>query len=282
MNNYQDPLNLGLTERKMKFGLWYAQKKPFFIKIITVFLAVFGTTTILYSTYVFSAYFMFGRKSDIALIADMQDFGHDLVFSLAPNPIQFSAPQIIIGNATADFLVLAKNPNPKHWAHFSYSFQWSGGESKVYNSFILPGETKYIFALNEKPGFNPQNARLNIKTMDWRRVDNKKYPNWENYAQERLSLPTMGVKIISRADGTKLLEFTLENNTAFGYYEVPLNIMFLNGSTPLFVYKYIATGIKSGQKKTIQINLPSNITARDKIEITPDIDITRDDIYLKY
>ena len=78
-----------------------------------------------------------------------------------------------------------------------------------------------------------------------------------------------------------ILEFNVQNLSAYGYYEAPLNIALFEGPQIVSVNTYVLQNFISGEKRNIKINWPGSY--KDvRVEIMPNINILDDSVYLKY
>lgn len=291
IKRYKDPE--GLTVGKMAIGLWLVEHRKHLIMIPIVLLIFVSAITWIYTLYCLGFYIGWGMKEDQKSVSDLLRpnlAGHDFVLSRSAQDLQFQPVQIIeLDNKKYDFLVRYKNPNKKFWAKFEYYFKVGDIEFDHGSAFILPGETKYLLALAKELVGQPTGVKFHINNLNWARINLHKYPDWEKFYNEHLDIAISNIKftpakatILTEKLNLNDLHFTADNNTAYNYYGVNFIILLYNRGKVIGASKYILNNFMSGQIREIKVTWPGRLGRVDDIEITPEINITRDDIYIKF
>ncbi len=78
------------------------------------------------------------------------------------------------------------------------------------------------------------------------------------------------------------LDFSVKNQTPFGYYEAPLNIFLYSGSEIVAVNRYILNNFLPGETRFVKMSWPGNFGSANRTDVVPDINIIDDGVYLKY
>jgi hypothetical protein len=272
----------GVSLREMNLGLWLAENRRKFLKIIIIFLVAVSAFFFIYSGYNYVVYFLDNQNS--------------LVESSAPasprqvtQDLQVSSPQVFANNGHYDFAIKLNNLNDKFLAGFKYCFTQAGNDLACGEDFILPGAEKYILALGRE--FNGVQSEIVFKLTEisYRRIDSHKIPDWENFYFDRLNFSVAGLDFTpaSKANpaekiGLNTLEFTIKNQTSYSYYEAPLNIFLFNGSELVGVNRYSLLNFLAGEERTVRISWPGNLSAVNRAEVRPDVNIMEESVYLKY
>ncbi len=283
----------GLSTKKLNFGLWYVQNRKKIRGTIVVVLIIIASITWLWTLYNFIYYYAIGIKEDEQMIREVVQGGiidHSYLESLSPQKLLISNPEILRGNTGAfDVFVQIQNPNPKHSATFEYCFVARDEIVECGENFILPNDSKYIMALSKEISTNAQNTDFRIKNLSWKRIDVHKYPNWENYSKERLAFNISNIKFtpapssgLSENISLNILEFTVKNNTAYNYWAVPLDIVLYSSAGIIGVNQYTVTEFMSKESRDITLSWPGNLGRATDIQISPELDILQDDIYIRY
>jgi hypothetical protein len=136
-----------------------------------------------------------------------------------------SSPQTFLNNGSYDFSAFLENPNERFKATFKYCFKIDGVQFLCDNSFIFPSERKILTAFNKEINNLQSNVSLEIENVAWQRIDNREIPNWQQYLNERLNFSLRDINLNTNNDLNNL-SFEITNNSAYSYYEVPLNISF--------------------------------------------------------
>ncbi|MDD5031798.1 MAG: hypothetical protein PHR36_02005 [Patescibacteria group bacterium] len=287
------PSNFGPSSRKLALGLWIIEHRKRLKTALIVFLAVVAGISWSYTIYGFAYYIVRGMNEDESLASQItRDLvvGHDYILELAPADLVFSSPQIFkTGEDKYDLLAEIRNPNPRYWASFSYCFSVDNKEADCEEGFILPEETKIVSALAKDFRSRPAGLTFAIKKISWARVNPRQFPDWENFRDEHLNLAVESIKF-TPASGSGLseklnlnnLEFTITNNTPFNYWEVPFNILLYRGSSIIGINRYTALELMSKEKREVKMSWLGSLSSPGDIKITPEINILKDDIYIKY
>lgn len=282
LDRYED-LN-GLSLKKMNFGLWLSENRAKMTKSIIALLIVISAGFFIYSSYHYVRYFLDGRNSGGA---------ETNVSVLSPRKVVsdllIAAPQIFKSGENYDLVVNIKNPNDKFTGSFQYCFTINDDPASCGRGFIMPSEEKYLFALGQKVEVIAPEVRLSVTDVFWQRIDTHKIPSWSAFAASRLNFIIEDLKFIpgvSRSSGERSsldsLEFSITNNSAYGYYEVPLKISFYNGSELVGVNSYVVTNFLAGQKRSVRLSWLSGLGSVTRTEIRPELNLLDDNIYLKY
>lgn len=281
----------GISTKELEVGLWYVEHKEKIKKGIIIFLIVFSALTWGYSIYGLSYYWYKGVLEDEALLQDIAEqklVSHDYLVSISAQNLAVSSVNVLRnGSDKYDYFVRLENPNPDFVAHFEYCFVSSQEEIECANNFALPGETKYIMALaklNYASGVS-----FSLKSLSWKRINTHQIPDWDSFYSEHLNITFENISFgqaklgaLSEGGGMNILEFLVNNKTVYNYSELPLNIILYNGNIIVGVDRLIVGELKSGETRKISLNWPNNISYAGNIQINPDLDIMRNDIYMKF
>ena len=291
LNRYKDPE--GLTIKKMRIGLWLVANRKNFKLIFIVFLAL----VIAYSWgryfIVFGNQVLFGMKQDKKIIQELiapNLIDYETLSKNSAKNLEINQPGVIaISDNKFDFYIKIRNPNHKYWAHFDYYFRLDNKDTRKESNFILPGETKYILLLGEKLETKSKNGEFVIDKIEWERIDFHKYDNWPLFAKEHLDIKISDIEFtpanssaLSEKININTLDFSASNNTAYNYWDVAYNALLFKGSRIIGVNRYIADNLMSGQTQKIGITWPEDLGQVGDIVIYPEVDITKDDVYIKF
>jgi len=285
LSKYEDPS--GLSIKGMNFGLWLSENRKKITKIIIIFLIALSAFFFVYSSYNYIIYFLHSstEESDIAdfvnsNIASQRDVASNLVTK---------TPQIFKSGETYDLTVDITNPNNKFSGNFQYCFVINKVDVGCGKGYILPGEEKYIFSLGQKLDADSPAVSFEIRDISWKRIDAHAITDWGSFANEHLNFGLKNIKFTpagletsSEKNNLSSLEFSITNLTNYGYYNVPLNIAFYNGSELVGANIFVVNNFLAGEERDVRLNWFSNIHRAARIEIRPNLNILDDSIYLKY
>lgn len=275
----------GLTIEDMNFGLWLSEKKHLMKKIAFFFLLAVAIFFVVYSVYAYTLYFLQSREAK-NLFADNAG---EIVYRTVISDLAPSGLQVFRSNNRYDLAVNIKNPNDKYNASFGYCFTRAGLNIVCGQSFVLPGASKYILALNQELAAGAGGLEFKITATNWQRVDAHQIPDWSQYLAARLNFSVANINF-SNAAGSGLtakiplntLEFMITNQSPYGYYDVPVNILFYNGDNLVGVNNYLFKNFKAGETRRAGLTWSGNLEGVKGVVIVPDINISDDQVFLNY
>jgi hypothetical protein len=281
----------GLSNEKMNFGLWLATNRKYFI--LGFILLMIGISAILYGFSTFKIvrdYFDELSQAKIAL-KQSQDAATKVInlqAKTAKDLKQYPAQMFALGEKY-DFVTKIDNPNPNFDSTFTLCF-YDGDTSLVcQDDFILPGESKYFVSLANSITSRPVNLKAVIKDMKWDRIDIHAYPDWNAFSASHINFNVTDTvfktpQSSGLSDKLELnyLEFNITNNTAYGYYDVPLNIIFSSGQQIVGVNRYVLSNFLTGEKRPVRLSWAGNIGSDASVTVVPDLNILRPNIYVQY
>ncbi len=274
----------GLSNRHLDFGLWIAENRQKIKQGFLIFLIVFVASTLSYSTYHLADYFIYGRSQDRAMLQELTRANVDSEFIrqvMAPENLLFSFTQAYFVQGTYDFLTKIKNPNPNHYASFYYCFEEVNRELACGESFILPGEDKYVMDLNHEISGGVGAINFVVKDISWRRITAHMISDWNKFKNERLQF-VIDMENFSIENNAYNLDFTVNNNSSFNFKEVPLQIILLGASGEIGANKYRLRDVMSQQKINVSITWPVGISRASMFLVIPELDILDSSIYIPY
>lgn len=292
INRYNDLS--GLSMSKLGLGLWFVENRKSMITLGYGILIIIGVLTWANFFYHFGYYFIVGMRNDDQMVVDLINtttVGHDYTLNSAARDLMLDPIEVLrLGTNRFDLVAKITNPNINHWAEFTYAFKISDNEYGEASSFILPGEVKFLSALAVEPiGGMDNSIRLYLDDLTWHRVDRHIYPDWTAFRDDHMDITTTDV-VFTPAKATNLsekmslneLKFTVNNNTDYNYWRVELLILLYNRNRIIGVDRYVLDEFNSDESRLIRSTWPGTIGAVHDVEIIPELNITRDDIYMKF
>jgi len=284
----------GLSVRKLNIGLWYVEHKKFLRNMFIGFLTLAASVLWAYAIYGFVYYITRGIDEDELLARQMVDSGninHSAVLAASARDLVVGRIGSLKSNSGKyDFFVQAQNPNNRHGAEFEYYFLAGGNETDRRSGFILPGESKYLLSLSNELDSKPSNVQLKFENFRWERINRHEIADWNLYRDERLSIRVSDVNFTPAGRGglsgkaqLNHLGFTASNETDYNYWLVEFVVLLYGGPNSIVgVNQYRIDEFMSGQTHQASINWPGTISRVARTEIIPEINLLKDDIYIKY
>jgi len=279
LKKYDNLDNLSL--RDMNFGLWLSQKRQTFLRILIGILIVLCVFFFVYSAYNYVIYFMNNDPVvEVSIPSSPRQVTEDL---------QVSAVEILSNGRSHDLMATIKNPNEKFAGTFNYCFMSGANSILCRSDFILPLSEKHIIALSQDLASGSEVISLTASDVVWKRFDVHQISDWQLFASTHLNFavtdsnfkPAATNGLSDKVD-LSAFDFSITNQTPYGYYQVPLNIFLYNGSTLVGVQRYFLANFLPGEIRKVKLSWYDNLNNVTRTEVEPDINILDDNVYLKY
>jgi hypothetical protein len=284
----------GLTEKKLNFGFWYIehlkQLKKLFIAFL-VLISVIGWGIFFYG---FLHYIFVGMIEDQKLVDDLTRINvasHDYFKNTQPLELKMGNVQVI-NNGTAgsyDFIAVAENPNPRHWAELEFAFAGSGVETPVEKSFIYPSEKKILISMSQEFGSFPADAAIRIKTLNWHPIKSKEIPDWNKFSEEHLNFKITGIKlnsegktVLSDKESLNKVDFEVLNSSAYNYWRADFLVLLYQGGQAVSASKYGLENFMSGKSYNISLSWPSSVSYASEVKVIPEVNIMDKKNYMDF
>lgn len=283
----------GITTKQLEIGLWYIEHKRQLRLALIGFLILMSAVSWVYTIYGFAYYIARGMSEDDILtkqLAQVNGASHDYVVQIGATDLAIGSVEIIrSSDKKYDLFTKIKNDNQKWWAEFDYYFTAAGRQTQKTKGYILPEEIKYLAALAEDFSYAPADGRLVIENLSWHRINQHQIADWEAYRTSRLNIASADIKFIpanasplSEKLGLNQLSFNALNRTAYNYWSVGFVILLYSGDQITAINHYTLNDFMSEQTRLVEISWPGDLGRADRAEIIPEINIMKDDIYIKY
>ena len=180
------------------------------------------------------------------------------------------------GDGRYELYTTLENPNDDWWARFTYTFEVEGVEVETKEGFVLPGETKPLVAFAYESEVPFSSGRILIDDVSWQRVDRHMVGDYAVWETDRLNLSVSDAQFVTTEDvqetnGTS--RFTIENQTAFSYYDVGLFIVLKRGNAVVGVNRTVLPSFDSGESLDVRVNWFGTLPDVTQVEVIPEIDL---------
>lgn len=280
LKKYNDPT--GLAAKNLDFGLWVANNQRNLYKILIIFLIIVASGLAIYASYGYIYYFVFGRAQDQALTQDVS--GVNLAaYRLQNKPLdlQIGKTQALNTKTGSDLIAHLINPNEKQFAVFDFCFK-SGENSTCGSSFIMPKESKDVVVINNSLKIADNQIKFELSNIRWQKLNAGEVPNWDDFKANHLQFNITEPTFSSYSNNISYLEFDISNESPYGYFEIPLNIIISQGEETVAVNRYIIKDFNSRDKKSVRLSWPEASGISGTIKVVPDLNIMDATIYKPY
>lgn len=271
-----------MTESDLRAASWWARhglalRRLGYGSLVAVSVALWGFTLWTYlDTYVIS----WPRESRIQKLIAQQMIPQDIIRRVAPEALQpGDVSTFETTDSRLDALGSITNPNTLWSAHVTYAFKLGEQTSDVQQATILPRSTRPLIALGLRGNGDVQ---LDVQSIVWQRIKQADINNdYDSFAAARQDFVlSENPTYVSVGDGVGKTDFTLTNNTAFGYWNVELYVSLLRQGIPLAVNKIDVRELKPNEVRPISLQWLEEVAGVDQVDIVPYVDILDKASYL--
>ncbi len=275
--------------KEVKLIHWFFTHRRFFKRLFILLLTIFNLVVwsiffyhlILYIIYTpaYQAMLVELTKERIDWIAY-----HQLI---APSPLAVSNENVIfLGPETGrggrySFVAEIENPNERWFVRrLVYQFVWSGGESRLKDSFLLPGEKTYLFSLNEFSVVPPLDLKLEIRNISWQRAG-------LDQRQKISLLKELSFRVIKFVPSFEKesriippsLQLEANNSSAYNFREVEVVIAAYQGKRIVGLERSLIRVWRRGEKRDLNLNFVARIDFVTEIVVVPRINFLEPEIF---
>lgn len=264
MSNYSEQ-NLNTWE--LKFSYWFVSHKLLLRQIFIIFLIVLA---VLFWFYVLwqSVFYLINYQKERAswyYLSHSQSQSLTDLTQKAPQTLVVS--DILLLNQTAgqsEYLVKVTNPNSDWLAAFNYQFVTGGDGGYKRQSFIMPGQSKYL--LDSK--FGATAGSFQLSDLKWERV-----ANFEQLRQIRNNFSYQNEKFLAGAKpgDPNRVTFDLTNNSSFGYWQVEIKVLLLSGGDIVSGNTIVLEQFKAGETRPVELHWNIGLPRITGLEIIPEV-----------
>lgn len=276
--NFEPTREGQLTEKGLGFGYWWVTHKVQVRSATTIALAFLAVPLLAYGTYGFADWYLGSGVAERALMGSLAEQQIDYASfraARAPKELRLESPLVLSsGDKTYDITVRAQNQNARWWVEFDYGF----GVGPKRHAVMLPGEARQLSALGVKADSRPAPSKLLVENLSWHRVDlHKTRPDYESWAADRLAIRAEAASF-STPQPTDAVpvwraNFTIVNDTAFGYYDPRFVVMLISGSRIVGVNEVTVDELRPGERRDLAASWYVEVPTVTKIDVKPVVNI---------
>ena len=250
------------TSSELKWGEWYVRHKLMLRKIVIGVLFTWCVITVGYGLGYFIYYFSYGYFQDERMAAQqLQELS-----SLKNIQVLARAEDLQIGNIETytsisdklyDFAARVKNPNDRWAAIVTYKFSFSGGETDVAQTVLLPGSQRPLAYFGFEANRYPANAKLTIVDIDWKKINAHAVEDVAGFVAERTKFPVENFEFTraSKSQGipNHIVEFDIYNNSIYNYWDPGFYVELIKGNRTVGIIYFVAEEFRAGETKHVDL-----------------------------
>lgn len=288
LDRFTDPTGERMATKDLKLAGWVAEHRIILRRILVILFSIITGGFFVYGIFGLVYYAVFGLSQD-------NKMGYDIVQGTANYEVlrpkyQVSELRILTANVYEassgryDFVANIVNDNIRWAAIISYKFTYANGETEVEEAIILPQSERPVIVPGHKIESYPGSVSFVIESVSWRNIDTHIIPDVAAYMAERYAFTTTDMEFTSQSvlDNipSNIVKFTLVNNSAYSYWDVPVVVELLQNGTRVGIAQTKVEKLKAGEKRPLDLRtLTPNISVTD-IKVYPLVNIFDDRVFM--
>jgi len=279
LDRYIDPMG-EISNKELEISGWYVRHKHQLFNTLIGLLVVFNIITIVFSFWKWGEYALVGYNQDSQLLVQQLDEfpNYEIVHQIYGASDLKLSPTAVFQNSDGyyDFVSDVFNDNARWVAKVSYRFQFSSGETDLYEVKIMPN-TKLPVSVFSFPvsGF-PSSASIVIEGVEWTHIDAHQIPYIETYLSDRLSFSTSEFEFVYAGEGgldASQIKFRVSNDTLFSYWAPSFYVDLLDGGQRVGVIYFTLSAMGSGETEVVDLRSFVEGIYVSEIELHPLVDV---------
>lgn len=268
-----------VSDKQLKRGYWILTHKKQFQNLGTFSLMFFCVLTIGYSLISLGHYFIFQYEeyTNALNTAGIDYVNYPGLRAMnAIEPLEIVSRQVLTaGPGKIDIALRVRNPNVQ-WALEEVKYQFSIG-SQVYDTqsaFVMPGEEKYLFALNVD-GVASGTPQIFFEEEDWQRVT--RYEEW-GPKQTNFLITDKQFQSARQSELSSQLPISqavanLTNATPFNYGEIVVQFALISANRLVGVNQITVRDLDSSEQRDIVARWSEPLSSVSTVEIIPTVNV---------
>lgn len=189
------------------------------------------------------------------------------------------------GAGAYDIAVRVTNPNLKWRVSFDYHFDAGGAATVTQKGYILPGDTRWLYALGQRGTSRPPNAKIVVENVKWLRADpHLTLPDYATWIAKRMDIRISDAVYAGPQPQDPVpvgkATFTVTNATAFGYYNMGFFVTLHSGSWVVAVNRVAVSALRPGETRQVEATWASDIPTATRVEVKPEVDVFDERTYI--
>ena len=276
-----------LSSSQLKLGSWYLRHEILLQQIGIGIMIGFCVATVGFSLFFWGKYLIIDYWQDQKILqGQAQEFQNYAQLQNAYKAVNIDVIETRAYNSAPDmydFFAIAVNPNERWIAHVDYHFVYSGGETKVYKSSLLPGSKRPLAVFGQESESYPGEARFVLDHISWEAVDPHKIFDVALYMKERImfNFDNFIFNPPSKTGASvPAVSFDVYNDSAYSFWDVVFYVELLNDNQTVGYIYFSVPNFMSLEKRMIDLRyFGDNLTVTD-IRVIPVINVFDKDIFI--
>ncbi len=279
------------TGWRLKFGYWFTVHRLQLRQALIIFLIILAVLFWFYVGYRLLMIFTVENQQLVMMNSNLArsavNFeGYKNQHAVQP-PVVLGTEVLAGGEGKYDIFAGIKNPNSEWLVEsFNYKFILNNGATTPRESFILPGEEKYLMELAVESDSYPGQVRLEINDLKWLHLDKHQIPDFASFYQNHFNFNISNINFIPSRDEkvpVSQVDFEVINNSAYNFWQVGFQVILYSGQQKIAGVNYLALEqFKAGEKRSPGVYWYEPLPHITKVEIIPEVNILDSKSYMKF
>jgi len=266
-----------VSEKDIKFGLWFLHNKRKIQKVFFGIFLLFGISMLGYGIYGFISYgIQLPEETRILSTISIKHINFaDFKSKHVPLPLEISEPEIVYaGGQNYDFVAQATNFNEERAVlNISYQFVSGNFTTPISSVMILPNQTVYLLSLGNKSEQRLSTAELKILDTQWQSI-------WQKQPVDKVEIDINEPKFKIASDLSRSwVEFTAANKSLKNIWEVAWQVVLFSGRRIAGVNQITTGGLIAGETKDFEVSWFEKLPKVTQINVIPIINIYDQDSF---
>jgi len=280
----EDPRQLLLEEEKeykrtYRLSLWWVQHRAKIVRLGYGLFIAFDTVLILFVLWTFLDTYALSYGKEMTAVQQVvrqgvQDLRSYTIARSATELQQEDVRLFSIGDNRYDFYAMLSNENQDWWVEFDYAFAYEDKETPKQHAVFLPTERKPVASLAITSQTSLRTTELLLSNIVWHRVDHHAIGDYQTWFAKRSALEFSEMSFTKETSPTQTIgisHFTVENRTAYSYFNPTFYVLLKQGSSVVGVNRLTLASLDSLETKQVSLNWFGTIPAVTTVEVIADI-----------
>jgi hypothetical protein len=273
----------GVSEQELRWSQWWLDHRETVVKAGFGIFILADVILVGIGAWGFADWLAFGGIKEEQAIRQMTAANYAQFPGISLEELSVGAPIALQGSSgKIDILVPVENRNTRFWATVQYRLVVGGKELPIRSAFVLPGQATYLSELGASTE-NGTGVELKVEKRVWHRALTSGGLDQQDFAATRLNIKATDV-VFKPADPAATspvssAAFTLENQSAFSYYDVGVRALLYRGDAIVGVNEVQIDGLSAGAKRPMEIFWYQSLPQVTRAEIVPVINIYDPNVY---
>jgi hypothetical protein len=288
LSRYEDPTG-GISSKDLRLAEWYVGHKLFFERIALGVLSAFAIITLSYGLIGWGKYFAFDYFDDqnmyVNQVVEIENYEKLHVLYGAKDLQVFNTKIFRPATDKYDFATEIANPNDSWIARVNYKYAYSGGETKIFQSLLLPNTRRSVVGFGHDSISYPSNAKFEIENIKWEKIDPHEKAFVDDFVTERVQFNFDNFKfsrssVLSDTPSHRI-EFDLSNDSAYSYWEPEFLVELLGNGQVVGIMYFTIEEFIAGEVRHIDLRSVAEQLEVFDIRVHPINNVFDDSVFMK-